>query len=184
MFRKVLSLALLAVLVLPVYALGQGNITGTITDSRTGEVLPGANVLVQELQRGASTNLQGEFTITNIPAGEYTLRVTYVGFRTIIQSVSVGPQGLNVDFELQEDFMGLDEVLITALGIEREARSVGYAVQTLDGESILNSQRENVVNALAGQFSGVNVTGSGGQPGRSAQRSAGGRTRRPWRPCP
>ncbi len=169
MFRKVLSLALLAILVLPVYAFGQGNITGTITDNRTEDVLPGANVLVQELQRGASTNLQGEFTITNVPAGDYTLRVTYVGYRIITQSVTVGPQGLEVNFQLREDFLGLDEMVVTALGIEREARSVGYAVQTLDGESILRSQRENVVDALAGQFSGVNVTGSSGQPGRSSR---------------
>jgi TonB-linked SusC/RagA family outer membrane protein len=168
MFRKLLSLALLMSLALPVYTFAQ-SITGTITDSQTGEPLAGANVLVQELQRGASTNLEGEYVVPNVPAGQYNLRVTYLGYATITRSVTVGPDGVVANFQLREDFLGLEEVIVTALGIEREARSIGYAVQTLDGASILRSQRDNLVDALSGQFSGVNVAGSSGQPGAATR---------------
>ena len=75
-----------------------GTITGSVIDSELNEPLPGANILVAELERGAATNLDGEFTIENIPYGDYTLVITYIGYSTIRYSVTIDSELTEQDF--------------------------------------------------------------------------------------
>jgi hypothetical protein len=103
-------------------AYAQVNVTGTVTDRNTGELLPGVNVFVQQLQRGDATNLDGEFSIANVPSGTYTLVVTFIGYERYQTSLTVGNVDLNLDIELTPTITALDDVVVTAFGIQRESR--------------------------------------------------------------
>jgi len=89
MFKKLLSLAL-SVYVLSTFAYAQsGTLTGTVTGAETGETLPAVNVVLVESMKGASTDADGKYTITNITPGTYTVEVTYIGYSTISQSITI-----------------------------------------------------------------------------------------------
>ena len=99
MFKKLLSLAILSSL-LTVSAFAQsGILSGTITDSNTGETLPAVNVVLTEIMKGASTNADGEYQISGIEPGTYTVEVTYIGYSTISEeiTITVGANTFNVE---------------------------------------------------------------------------------------
>lgn len=153
-----------------VQAQATGSITGTVTDSTTGEVLPGVNVVVQDLNLGGATNAQGQYTISDVPAGNHTLTASFVGYdrKEIPVEVSSG-ETVQVDIALASTAVGLEEVVVTSLGIEREERSLGYSVQEVDAAEIAASQESNIVNALDAQAAGLQITSSSGQPGSSSR---------------
>src|SRR5690606_24252371 len=104
MIRK-LHVVLLALVLVPVLGFAQtGKITGKVTDSKTDEALPGANILVKELGRGAATNIEGTYTISLLEPGTYTLQVSYVGYKTKEQKVEVGTQSVELTLSLDADF--------------------------------------------------------------------------------
>ncbi|HKJ44327.1 MAG TPA: SusC/RagA family TonB-linked outer membrane protein [Balneolales bacterium] len=170
MFRKLLYVTLISLLVPLSAVLAQsGSISGKVTDGKTGEVLPGANVFISQIQKGASTNPDGKYVIKNIPAGTYTLTASYIGYQKYITTVDIGTKEVVLNIKLQPDMLGLEEVVVTAFGIKRKERSLGYSVQNVKGADVDRSKESNVVNALEGKVAGVEINSSSGQPGASSR---------------
>lgn len=128
-------------------------VSGTITDAITGSPVPGINVVQQGTNNGTSADFDGNFTI-NVPS-EATLVFSGIGFAT--QTVAVnGRTSINV--QMQESAQGLDEVIVTALGIKKETKALGYAVTQVGGEEIATVKTPNAINSLQGKIAGVNIT--------------------------
>ena len=104
-------------LFLAVSALSAATVSGVITDSRTGDYLPGANVMLEGTNFGSATDRSGEFRITGVPEGEYVLVANYIGYDKTSQAITVTfDSDLNrVDFELTASYIGLDEVIVSVL---------------------------------------------------------------------
>ena len=134
-------------------------ITGTVTSGVPGEgPIPGVTVLVKGTTVGALTDANGKYSIT-VPSGATTLIFSYIGMKS--REVEIGGRAV-IDGILESDVVGLNEVVVTALGISREKKALGYAVQDLGGEKIEKAKVSNIVNAFQGQLSGVQVTNSDG----------------------
>jgi TonB-linked SusC/RagA family outer membrane protein len=169
MFRKVLTVfALLVALPATVLAQDMGTIAGTVVDSTTSEPLPGVNVTVQGLNVGSATGANGQFEISGVPAGEQTLLASFVGYaqKTVPVEVEAG-ETLNVNIEMAPQAVGLDDVVVTALGEERAQRAVSTAVQQVDGGELAEVDEGNFVSALEGRVSGVNIRTSSTMGGSS-----------------
>lgn len=137
---------------------------GVVIDA-TGEPVIGASVVVKgKAGAGTVTDIDGNFTLKNVKKGE-TLRITSLG----MTPVEVVYNGSNVKVTLKDDSKALDEVVVTALGIKRERKSLGYAIQDVKGDAILNSHENNVANALTGKIAGVQITRSSNGPGGSSK---------------
>ena len=139
-----------------------GTLKGVVTDKATGETLPVVNVFITELTKGDVTNIDGEYTITDVPYGTYTVSVRFVGYKTLEMEVRIASSETVVDFELEEDLLLLDDVVVTAYGVPREEKSLGYAVQSVAGDDLTMVEDNNIVGALSGKVSGVQVVGAAG----------------------
>ena len=137
-------------------------ISGTITDEE-GETLIGANILIKGTTSGTVTDFDGKYELT-VPGDETILVVSYTGFSS--QEVSVGSNIL-IDVALKSS-IDLSEVVVTALGVKRDEKALGYSVQNLSADQIATVKPTNVTNALAGKVSGVYVSGSAAGPTASA----------------
>lgn len=132
--------------------------------AKDGASLPGASIVVKGSDRGTSANSTGDFTIS-APANA-TLVVSFIGYKP--QEIAVGNQ-TSFDISLEEDASILSEVIVTALGITREKKALGYSVQEISGKQMTQARTTNFVNALSGKIAGVQVTGSNGAPGASSR---------------
>lgn len=132
--------------------MAQGNpVTGIVIDD-LGSPLPGVNVVEKGTTNGTSTDFDGNFTI-NVPSTA-TLVFSSLGFTT--NEVAVGGQ-TTINVTLAEDAQQLGEVVVTALNIRRESKSLGYALQEIKGGDIVESRESNVSNALSGKVAGLQV---------------------------
>jgi TonB-linked outer membrane protein, SusC/RagA family/TonB-dependent outer membrane receptor, SusC/RagA subfamily, signature region len=147
--------------VISVGMFAQTRVSGSVADEN-GEPAIGATILIKGTSEGTVTDNSGSFTIMAPSSG--TLVVSYVGY--ITQEVPVSP---NVNIVLVPDTEMLEEVIVTAMGIEKERKALGYAVQELNSEELLKNKSANVINSLAGKIAGVNVTQSSGAAGAGAQ---------------
>ncbi|MDA7717175.1 SusC/RagA family TonB-linked outer membrane protein [Flavobacteriaceae bacterium] len=129
------------------------SISGTVTDEN-GVPLPGATVLVEGTSNGVSTDFDGNYSI-NASNGD-TLVFSFVGYSN--QSVVVGSSA-TVNVSLQPD-NALSEVVVTALGVKRNVKAVGYSITQVDGEELSDNKTTNAINALQGKVAGVVVNGS------------------------
>jgi TonB-linked SusC/RagA family outer membrane protein len=137
---------------------------GRVLDD-AGIPLPGVSILLKGTSRGTVTNLNGMYKLnTNQETG--VLVFSYVGFKT--QEVAIGSQSV-IDITLQADAAQLNEVVVTALGIEKEKKALGYAVQEVKGEALVQARETNLVNALSGKVAGVTVVGTPSGIGGSAR---------------
>jgi len=166
--RRLLSTAALgiALLLLPsaVWA-QQGTIAGTVLDAETDESLPGATVQVVGMDMGSATDAEGAFRITGVPAGEQTLRVSFVGYQTLERTVNVPEGGTNqVRIRLQPQTAELEEVQVTAYRPD-DAEVGGGASANVEGEDIETADVQSAEGVLQGRASGVRVTSTSGQPG-------------------
>lgn len=130
----------------------QNNITGTVVDAQ-GVPLGGVNVVKAGTTVGAQTDFDGKYSI-NASKGD-VLEFSYVGMKT--KRVTVG-ESSTIDVALEEDASKLDEVVVTALGIKKEKKRVGYAVQELKGEELQKAVTPNIVESLTGKVAGLTVT--------------------------
>ena len=130
------------------------SISGIVTDEN-GVPLPGATVLVEGTQNGVSTDFDGNYSI-NATSGD-TLVFSFVGYTS--QSVVVGTSS-TINAQLSSDAQ-LDEVVVTALGVKRNIKSLGYSITQVDGSELSDNKTSNAINALQGKVAGVMVTGSG-----------------------
>ncbi|WP_171032940.1 SusC/RagA family TonB-linked outer membrane protein [Fodinibius saliphilus] len=162
MLRKLLFTAIACLLAIGSAFAQTASISGTVIDASSGETLPGVNVFLPELQRGSPTNAQGEFEISNIEYGTYTIRVSFIGYETNEQQVEIDQANTKLEIQLASKQMQLDDVVVTAFGLAREERSVSYSVQEVSGENLTMASEENLVGSLSGKISGVQVIGSPG----------------------
>lgn len=167
MFKKLLFMALAMFMSVSAYA-QSGSLTGEVTDAETGEALIGATVYIQSIQKGAQTNIDGEYTINNIPAGTYNVSITYVGYTDFTSEVQIGSGTVTLDAQLSVDLVGLDEVVVTGFGtIDRQAFT--GTVSSVSSESLESVPVASVDAALQGNAAGVVVTSSTGTPGAVQQ---------------
>lgn len=145
-------------------AMAQHSVSGTVTDAE-GAGIPGATVVEQGTTNGTTTNMDGEYRL-NISSGNAVLVFSFVGMTTVEEPVD-GRSTVNV--LLSADAIGLDEVVVTALGISRERKSLGFAMQELDGDVLVESREANVANALSGRVSGLQVIRSSTGPAGSSK---------------
>ena len=136
---------------------------GVVTD-KTGEAIIGANVIVKGTTNGTITDMDGRFEL-DVP-NNATLQVSYIGFNTQ-EIVFTGQPSIEV--QLVDDTQALDEVVVTALGIKREKKALGYSMSELKGESLTQTRDANVANALAGKVAGLQIKQNGTGVGGSSR---------------
>jgi TonB-linked SusC/RagA family outer membrane protein len=169
--RRVLCFLALALLASPSFSFAQssGTIRGRIADAATGAPLEGVQVSVDGTRLGAQTGTDGTYTIVGVPAGARLVSARRVGYAPQRLTVTVSDAGAaSQDFALGRVATQLNEVVVTALGQTAQQRSLGTAVQTVQGADVAQTQRENFVNALQGRVAGLNVTSTSGIPGSSS----------------
>ena len=138
-------------------------VTGVVKDD-SGPV-PGVNILLKGTTQGVVSNIDGMYRIL-VPQSGGVLVFSSIGFVT--EEVEIGNQSV-INITLIPDVKQLSEVVITALGVERDKKALGYSVQELDGKEISEGREINIVNGLAGKIAGVNVNSSSGAPGASSR---------------
>ncbi len=152
MSKKLLVFLLLVFGTYPLLAQNK-TVSGTVTDAADGSSLPGVNVLVQGTTNGTQTDFDGNYTI-EAAVGD-VLVFSFLGMGS--QTVTVGVSN-TINVQMQEDASQLDEVVVTALGIERQKKSLTYATQQVESEELTQARSINVLNGLTGKIAGVSVT--------------------------
>ena len=161
--RKVLILMTMC-LALAVSAMAQVTVTGKVT-GEDGLGIPGASVLEKGTTNGTVTNLDGDYTI-RVANSEATLVFSFMGYTA--QEVALqGRSTANVT--LQVSTLAVDEVVVTALGISRERKSLGFAMQEIKGDALVEAREANIANALSGKVSGLQVVRSSNGPAGSSK---------------
>ena len=149
---------LIALLLSVQMTLAQGTVTGNVTDDQ-GVPLPGATVVEVGTSNGTTTDFDGNYSIT--VGDDASLAVSFVGYQT--STVAVNGQD-QINFSLSQA-NELDEVVVTSLGIKREAKALGYSIQTVGSDEIVNSGSNSALDALVGKAAGVQITRSAGSAG-------------------
>ncbi|MDB5191154.1 MAG: SusC/RagA family TonB-linked outer membrane protein [Segetibacter sp.] len=157
MRTKLLTTLVVLCLIIPALVFGQSRqITGTVKN-QNGEPLAGATILVKGTSTGSSANDAGRFSI-NVFSNNVVLVISSIGYA--LQELRVGTAS---DYTITLSSTGpLDEVIVTALGINRREKSIGYSTQVVKGENLTLTKEQNVIGSLAGKVAGVQVVGSSG----------------------
>ncbi|MBD0778187.1 SusC/RagA family TonB-linked outer membrane protein [Maribacter sp. ANRC-HE7] len=137
------------------------SISGNVTDP-DGLPLPGVNILIQNTTHGTQTDFDGNYDL-KASVGQ-TLVFTYIGFKEATRTVG---SSNTINLQMKEDAQALDEVVVTALGISREKKSLGYATQELDNSEVQSSSDANFINNLSGKVSGLSIRKSNNMGGSS-----------------
>lgn len=161
-----LSLVLCLAMSLPNFVSAQGfGISGQVVDGETNEPIPGANVMEVGTQTGTVTNADGEFSFT-ASGSDVQIRVSFIGYR--VQIIDVNGRS-NITIRLQQEVGQLGDLVVTAFGVPRERKSLGYAIQDIQGDALLESRETNLANAFTGKVSGLQVIRSSTGPAGSSQ---------------
>lgn len=131
-------------------------ITGSVTDNITGEALTGATITIPGTTTGTITNFEGKFSL-EIPSDANSLKISFIGY--IDQIITLGNQN-EIVVKLKASTTALNEVVVTALGITQEKKSLGYATQEIKSEEISNVADANIANKLSGRVAGMQVNTS------------------------
>ncbi|WP_295116461.1 SusC/RagA family TonB-linked outer membrane protein [uncultured Chitinophaga sp.] len=140
----------------------QKTITGTVISDEK-QALPGVTIRIRENNVNTQSDASGHYSIQGIPG--QTIEFSYIGFLT--QSVIIGNSS-SVDITLVPTQKGLNEVVVTAMGIKKEKKALGYSVQDIKADELMKNKDPNLINSLNGKIAGLNITNSGGAPGSSA----------------
>ncbi len=131
-------------------------ISGTVKDAKTGELLPGVTVVLVGTTKGIVTDSEGKFMLL-VPGLSEILSFSFVGYST--QKVAL--QGKkSVDIFMREDVTRLEEVVVTALNVDRSKASLGYSISTIDGKDLNKAKENNIINSLAGKVAGLQISKS------------------------
>jgi TonB-linked SusC/RagA family outer membrane protein len=160
---KRLLTTLYLVLAVTGLALAQRTVVGTVAGD-DGEALVGASVAVKGAAAGARTDVDGKYSV-NVPAGSNVLVVTYTGYAT--QEITLGASNV-VDVVLKANAL-IQEVVVTAIGIQRDKKSLGYSATDLRSDQLVQKAEVDPIRALTGKVPGVNITAGGGAPGQSTK---------------
>jgi TonB-linked SusC/RagA family outer membrane protein len=140
-------------------------VTGTVTGTEDGQPVIGCTVQVKGTTLGNATDVNGKYTLA-VPQNATTLVFSYIGLKT--QEVEIGTRSV-VDVSMEPDILGLDEVVVTALGISREKKALGYAVQDVKSDVIERAGNTDLSGAMQGKLTGIDIKPSSGMPGASSQ---------------
>lgn len=138
-------------------------VTGTVTSAEDGEPIIGASVVVVGTNLGTVTDIDGKFSLS-VPQSAKTLRFSYVGMEP-----KEAPVKDKMNIQLGSDEQVLEDVVVTAMGIKRDRKALGYAAQDLKSEQLSKAGTNSLANAIQGKLTGVDVRSSSGAPGASAQ---------------
>ncbi|MCC5935179.1 MAG: TonB-dependent receptor [Balneolales bacterium] len=142
-----------------------GNLTGTIRDAETGEPLTGATIFVEGLNIGRAVDIDGNFELSNLPEGTYTVRLSFIGYQTLRREVTItAGETRELHFTLQMDVAFLDDVVITGYSVRQRSIPTG-SLSRVEGAEIQQSLIQSPDQALQGRMSGVMVSHTSGQPG-------------------
>ena len=140
------------------------SLSGTVKDATTGEALIGVNVTGKGTTIGTVTDIDGKYTL-ELPKDVTTLLFSYIGYTNLEKPINA----LKIDASMSVEGQELEEVVIGALGIKKEEKTITYSSQKVSGESLTKAREANLVNQLSGKISGVQVTSSNGAPGASSR---------------
>jgi TonB-linked SusC/RagA family outer membrane protein len=135
----------------PILLFGQTKIGGTVTDENK-QPLPGVSVLLKGTTKGTVTDLDGRFLFT-VEKGQ-VLTIKFLGY--VPRDITIGDQAI-YNIALQADSKSLNEVVVTALGVKKETRRIGYAIQTVNGDQLTTARDPNPINGLIGKVAGLSV---------------------------
>lgn len=138
-------------------------ITGTVVDEN-GDAIIGASISIKGTNKGTITDIDGKFSLDVTPGS--ILNITYIGFAK--ESITIGSENV-YRIIMKSDNQLLDEVVVTAMGIRKERKSLGYAVEDINAEELMRNKSVNPINSLAGKIAGVTVTQGGGAAGAGSQ---------------
>ncbi|PWJ57136.1 TonB-linked SusC/RagA family outer membrane protein [Dyadobacter jejuensis] len=161
--RAIIPLWMVVLLISPAMAQDR-SITGKVLDE-TGQGLPGASVTILGTTRGTNADAEGNFTISGVTEST-TLVFSSIGY--LKKEVAVGNRS-EITVDLAPDVANLQEVVVTALGVSKETRKLGYSVTTIGGDVMTRARETNVGNSLAGRVAGLNVKGTSGGPGGTSK---------------
>lgn len=137
-------------------------VTGTVTSAEDDMPIPGVSISVAGTTLGTVTNIDGEFQL-EVPDNVQTLVVSFVGMKS--QDVQI--TGAPLEIEMEAENIGIDEVVVTALGIKRSEKALGYAATNVSGDEIMKTRTTDVMGAIAGKVAGVDVSLGSSSPGAS-----------------
>ena len=137
-------------------------ISGIVSD--VSGVLPGVSVIIEGTSKGVETDFDGKYAIKASPGDVLVFR--YLGFKTT--NTTVGTSN-TINVTLEEGDEVLDEIVVTAFGIKREEKALGYSVQSIKGDAMTEARESNLTNAISGKIAGVQVTGTSGSVGASSR---------------
>lgn len=146
-------------------AMAQVSVSGVVKSGEDQSPIPGVNILVKGTTNGTITDVNGLYNLT-VESPNETLVFSFVGFTT--QEIAIGGRN-SIDVVLATDATELSEIVVTALGVERNKKALGYAVQSVTSENLTTARETNVVNQLAGKIAGVSVIGSPSGVGGSSR---------------
>lgn len=141
------------------------SISGKVTDSGDGSPLPGVSVAIKGTTTGATTGADGKYTLASVPDNA-TLVFSFIGFTT--EEIAIGNR-TTIDVRMISDIKSLQEVVVTAIGIERDKKALGYAVSSVKGDALQQRSEPDPLRALNGKVPGVNITAGGGAPGQATK---------------
>lgn len=156
---------------LPDVAVAQasGTISGRVIESGSGRPLTGAEIFLEGRSRPAVTDANGEYTISNVPAGPATIRVRLIGYAAAGQTLTMrAGQTVTADFEIARSAISLDEIIVTGQGREVSQRKLTAPVDVINAQTIEETPVTDVAQLIQGQVAGATVNATSGQPGTSA----------------
>lgn len=132
-------------------------------------ILDGATIFIKELGKSTLTDANGNFTFTGIANGTYNVVVSYIGYQTLTQSVTVSGEPVSLTLVLKRSTLAQDAVVVTALGISKQAKTLTYSTQTVSDKELTTVKNTNVLNSLNGKVAGVQINRTSGGAGGSVR---------------
>ena len=164
MKKILLTITALLIIVFGVVA-QERTVSGTITSVEDNMGLPGVSIVIKGTLTGTVSGMEGEFSLANINNSD-TLLISYLGY--VPQEIVVGQQKV-INVVMQVSINELGEVIVTALGVKRQQREIGYSTQKIDVDIVAQSNTPNVLDAIAGRSAGVNISQGDGVDGGSTR---------------
>ena len=158
MLRRIFSMAVVIGFCISTVSAQTRTITGKITSKEDGSAIPGVNIVLKGTQKGTGSNATGNYSI-EVSGNNAVLILSFVGYQA--QEVPIGTRSV-VDITMDLSTETLNEVVVTALGIKREEKSLGYSIGKVDGKEMSRVTQENVLNAMSGKVAGVAINSTGG----------------------
>jgi TonB-linked SusC/RagA family outer membrane protein len=166
MIKKLLSRLSTAILVSVLFTfpvMAQFTVSGKVVDQETGESLVGVTVVLKNTTIGTSTDINGEFKL-EIPGERGVIQVSYIGYRS--QDINVNPSSSPLTIQLKEDFLGLEEVVVTGLATTVKRQNLANSVSTVSGDELSGTTESSTIeNALYGKIPGAEISSNSGAPG-------------------